>query len=126
MKSYAEPTNELIDSAEALTRGPHLARYFFDRLQNPLWLKPLADRGFFSEPPAPIHAEGGDIRHPIWPESKYLARMASADPETVADIFLGFATANASVVRDMIDAMAEMPAQTAARLVPAICVACRS
>lgn len=49
--------------------------YFFEHVENPAWLSLLAEKGFFEDPPAPVKDEAG-VRTPIWPEARYLARMA--------------------------------------------------
>ena len=126
MKSFATPTKLQIDAAEVLLSAAPQARYFFERLENPHWIEPLAERGFFSEPPSTVSVEGGGIRHPPWGESKYLARMAKAAPNAVADLFLQINTDNASVISDMLAAAADMPARVCAKLVPKICAANQS
>jgi hypothetical protein len=123
-KQSVKPTEELVAAAVDLVSDPHQARYFFDRLDNPLWIQPLASQGFFSEPPLPVCKQGVDVTHPHWPESKYLARMAGAAPDDVALIFVGMDLQNASVVRDMADTIAKVPARIAATLAPRICEAC--
>ena len=60
-------------------------RYFFDKITSPLWLRPLAEKGFFKHPPAP-EVEEERVRFLPWPQSQYLRRMARHDPRTVADI----------------------------------------
>ena len=53
MKSWKKPTNELIDKALQSTKKVTARKYFFSRLENPLWLKPLAERDCFKYPPKP-------------------------------------------------------------------------
>ncbi len=120
MKSFAKPTAQLIDAVEPLLSAAPQVRYFFDQLKNPLWIGPLRDRGFFAEPP-PAQDISGAVRHPPWPESRYLARMASLAPDEVASILEGVSTDNAQVARDIVDAASAMPASIAAALVPKLC-----
>lgn len=98
----------------AVTRG-----YFFDRLENPEWLEPLRQKGFFQHPPQPIRNEEEDtIRFPPWPEARYLARMAQHKPERVAEIIREMDdTDNANVLGDLVEAMLAMPAKLSAPLV---------
>jgi hypothetical protein len=91
-------------------------QYFFDKLNSPDWISPLADRGFFKNPPPPIR-EGTTIRLPFWVESRYLARMAAEDPDLVMSIIRTIPeTENTRVHEDVIDAACRMPARLAAAL----------
>lgn len=120
------PKPESIDRAlRAIEKGYAEYSYFFDRLDSPAWLQPLADRGRFKLPPAPIR-EGQYIRFPDWPESRYLVRMAGIPEarEIVLKIALAIPeTENSRVHDDLADiALALLPAQ-AAEFVPQICAA---
>lgn len=120
MKSWKKPTPELVNRAIAqLAHGEH-HRHFFDRLENPEWLIPLKEKGYFSLPPAPIPDDTGRFfTLPIWPESHYLARMAKLAPETVAQILQSIPeTENARVHSDFVEAILAMPAKLAATFVP--------
>lgn len=91
-------------------------QYFFDKLNSPDWISPLAYRGFFKHPPPPIR-EGTTIRFPFWVESSYLARMAAEDPDLVVEIIRAIPeTENTRVHEDIIDAACRMPARLAATL----------
>jgi len=104
MQSWKKPTPEQVDKAVALLVYYEHYRYFFDRLENPEWVEPLWERGFFRQPPHPIREEGG-VHFPQWPEAKYLARMAKHKPELVAGIILEMEdTENAVVLEDLVDA----------------------
>ncbi len=120
MRSFARPTSKQIDEAVPLLSSPAHERYFFDSLENPFWIEPLCDRGFFSHSPNAVPMEGGGMRYPIWPESQYLARMAKHLPAEVASIFAAIETDNRSVISDMIDAALAMPPDVAVTLVPKI------
>lgn len=119
MKSWNKPTPEQVDQAVALLVHAEQYRYFFDRLENPEWLEPLRQKGFFRHPPQPIqNDEEGTIRFPPWPEARYLARMAQHKPERVAEIIREMDdTDNANVLGDLVDAMLAMPAKLSAPLV---------
>jgi len=115
----AQPTKRDIRRlANEVPNNTIFRRYFFDRLENPEWIEPLRERGFFKNPPAPEHNEAEDtIFFPAWPEGKYLARMARHKPDLVADIIREMHdTENVAVQIDLIDAMLAMPADVAARL----------
>ena len=51
MKSWKKPTNEMVDKALDSVKKVTARKYFFSRLENPLWLKPLAERACFKSPP---------------------------------------------------------------------------
>lgn len=92
-------------------------QYFFDKLNSPDWISPLAGHGFFKHPPPPIR-EGATIRFPFWVESRYLARMAVEEPDLVAGIIRAIPeTENTRVHEDIVDAATGMPAHLAATLV---------
>jgi len=95
--------------------------FFFQELDNPAWLKPLADNGIFSYPPPPIiNTEDGTISNPLWPQSQYLSRMASISPDIVLNITLDIETENTNVRGDLIDVANALPASYSAKLVPKI------
>ncbi|MEW6724485.1 MAG: hypothetical protein AB1331_06145 [Bacillota bacterium] len=118
MKSWNKPTPEQVDQAVALLVYAEQYRYFFDRLENPEWLEPLRQKGFFRHPPEPIrNEEEGTIRFPPSPEARYLARMARHEPERVAEVIGEMDdTDNAAVLSDLLDALFAMPADVASRL----------
>jgi Tn3 transposase DDE domain len=122
MKSWKKPTREQIERAVLLLTQGEQHRYFFDHLQNPEWLIPLKEKGYFSLPPAPIPDDvGPGFMLPIWPESRYLARMAKLAPETVAQILRSIPeTENVRVHGDFVEAILAMPAKLAATFVPEV------
>src|SRR5437868_4391767 len=90
MKSWAPPTPETLERVAAQCARPEGRAYFFERLENPSWVKPLAEMGFFQDPPGPIPAEEpGYVRFPYWPEGAYLARMSALAPDDVAAVLSG-------------------------------------
>jgi len=120
MASYNKPTNKQLAATMPLISSPQHEAYFFSRLENPLWIAPLAEHYVFKYPPKAEPMNGGGIRHPLWPPSQYLARMATQSPAEVAKIFAGLNTDNASIIGDMLHAALAMPANVAVSLVPAI------
>jgi hypothetical protein len=59
--------------------------HFFATIQDPAWIEPLAEAGFFKTP-EPAIEQDGYISFPFWPESQYLLRMADKDPKAVLQI----------------------------------------
>lgn len=122
MRSWKTPTPEQVSQAVAqLSRAEH-RRYFFDRLENPSWLEPLAKKGFFKNPPPPQSDESdGTVGFPIWPESRYLARMAklSEAHQSVLNIAMDIpGTENIQVHSDLADVALALPVEMAVRFVP--------
>ncbi len=112
------PSRETVRKAVAAIKRPADYEYFFDRLQSPAWIEPLRQVGFFRHPPE-AQREGGYIRFPLWPESRYLVRMAPLEPRPVLSVLLEMPdTENVRVQEDVIDAALAMPPAVAARLVP--------
>jgi hypothetical protein len=123
MTSFSKPTSELVHAAVSKLSAPQHERHFFDQLKNPNWITPLKDRGFFDAPPAVIQVEGGGLKCPSWPQSRYLARMAALAPDEVAKVLKALHTENWSVVHDVLEAARAMPPSIAAQLVDTIGVA---
>jgi hypothetical protein len=122
MTSWTKPTDQQVDEAvRLLMDGGHYA-YFFDRLQNPLWIEPLAERGFFKEPPGLISDdEAGTVTLPNWPESAYLARMAPEAPTSVLKVIKSLPdTQNSRVIRDLVDALMRIPPDDVGSVLPKV------
>lgn len=122
MQSWPTPTPDQASRAIALLVRAEQRKYFFSRLQNPEWVKVLAAKGFFMDPPEPILDDAkATVSFPPWPEAMYLVRMASHAPEDVINVIERIPeTANVRVHQDLIDAAVAMPPDLAAKLVPRI------
>ena len=122
MRSWKTPTTEEVDRAITLLSRPEQRRYFFDKLQNPQWLQPLEERGFFSTPPAPIHDDTkSTVQFPPWPALQYLARMATMPEaqDAVLRIALNIPETGNIIVHDTLAEIAtKLPAPMAAQLAP--------
>jgi hypothetical protein len=100
---------------------PQHFSHFFKSLQNPEWIKPLKDKGFFNNPPQIIEdVSQGTVRFPMWSQSRYLARMAKHKPKEVLEIALQIESNNPHVHEDFVDAALQMPSDEAVKLVPTI------
>jgi hypothetical protein len=115
-----EPTEDVVAAAVARVGYGEYHRYFFDRLENSAWIRPLKAKKFFSSPPAPVaDDEKGTIGFGSWAESRYLFRMAKLAPEIVTEVVLDFPdTENVRVHDDVADIALALPGYLAARLVP--------
>jgi hypothetical protein len=111
MRSWAQPTADEISRVQALAGRPENRAYFFDRLENPLWVRALTEAGFFAGPPEPVPAgEPGFVRFPPWPEGRYLARVAPDEPEAVAGVLRSIGpSGNPAVTRIIIEALLALP-----------------
>jgi hypothetical protein len=109
-------TAETVKKAMSAIKRAADAEYFFNQLKSPDWVKPLLQEGFFRSPPAPVR-DGNYISYPAWPESRYLVRMASVQPETVMEIALQIPdTENARVQDDLIEVALALPPRLTVRL----------
>lgn len=86
MKSWKTPTPKQVDAALALLARVGQYRYFFDRLENPLWIVPLRQKNIFAKPPRAVdNDKDGTVEHQPWPASRYLVRMSEL-PEAQSDV----------------------------------------
>src|SRR5216684_6022818 len=107
-----------VDRLVALLRDPTLYQYVFQSMQDPTWIQPLKQRGFFVNPPSPISDnEKSTISFPSWPEIQFLVRMARLAPSEVLRVLLIVpTTSNVSVHYDVARAALEMPPRLASLL----------
>jgi hypothetical protein len=118
MKSLTKPTRSTLDKAVAHLAKQGADRYFFDRLNNPDWVAPLYERGYFRKPPGAIrNLEEGTIAYPDWPELRFLLRMAPQCPETVGKIVVDMPeTDNVSVHELLVQIGLSIPREASAEL----------
>lgn len=91
--------------------------YFFNKLTSAKWLEPLSAEGLFQHPVEPERKDGG-IRFVPWPQSRYLARLASSEPQVVAEIILSIPTTeNVNIQSDLAEAACAMPPEQSVRLI---------
>jgi hypothetical protein len=100
----------------------HTLSYFFQRLQHAGWIDQLQRAGYFRSPPPPeVNQERGTVGFPSWPALDYLARMARAVPERVAEILTAIPdTENMRVRAQVIDALLVLRAEDRQRAVPRV------
>jgi hypothetical protein len=128
LAAIAVPTAADLARVRRLLPRPVQRRYFFDRLQNPAWVEPLAAAGMFRRPPErQVFADQSWSMRP-WPEGQYLLRMVSAQPARVAEIFNAIpdSVENPAVWAILSDTVLELPAEQAAVLVPKLMSALRT
>ena len=109
--AWYSPTEDELAEVRAFVIRPENRRYFFDRLENPNWVPPLAQRGYFGQPPEPVPSdEVGFVRYPPWPEGRYLARMAPDAPDAVAEVLGSLPqSSNPAATRLVLEALDALP-----------------
>lgn len=119
MPSWSKPTPDQVKRALAAIPRREQANYFFAKLENPEWLEPLRRNGIFDLPPPIEHHESeGTIAFPIWPQGRYLVKVAALAPDAVLALIERIpATENFRVHEDFLAAATAMPVPVAARLV---------
>ena len=116
MKSWNKPTNDEILNALAYIKTDKSRQYFFSKLKNPLWIKPLEEKGFFRNPPVPQKTPDGYI-HPFWPELQFLKNVAGEDPDQVVSVVSGIdLTDNLRLIQDVIDIVLNVEASISIQL----------
>ena len=104
MKSWKKPTSEIIEKALASVKKETDRQYFFSRLKNPLWIQPLAERGYFQSPPEVrrLPDDDGFFHFPFWPEFQYLKNVCVDAPDEVVELALKLPKVNNPLVYDHI------------------------
>ena len=117
MKSWKKPTNEMIDKALGSLKKVTAHKYFFSGLENPLWLKPLTERGYFKHPPKAQRFDDGTIHFPYWPEIQYLKNVCSEAPDEVINLVMDLPDIDNPVVYDgILDIALQLPGKQSAKL----------
>jgi hypothetical protein len=115
------PSAEDARSVAALLRTASQYFYFFERADE-RWLEPLAGiRRFLTTPPELVDVGGGYVQAPTWPQGRFLARVAGAQPQLVAQLASRVpTTANPRAIAVLVEVMRALPPDAAARLAPGI------
>ncbi len=107
----------MVKKALAFVKKENDRQYFFTRLQNPLWVKPLKERGYFASPPPIRKLSDHSVQLPWWPELRYLKNVAKNEPEDVVEILLKIPqTNNTRICEDIIDIALELSGEHSAKL----------
>jgi len=115
------PTDVDAERVGDLLRTASQYAYFFDRAGGQ-WLRPLISvRRLLNSPPGLIDVGGGYVRAPDWPQGRFLARVAHADPDLVVGILKQVpATTNPRVVAEIVNIAHSLPTSHAVQLVDPI------
>ena len=121
MRSWKKPTSDLIDRALRSVRKEPDRLYFFSRLKNPLWIGPLAERGYFDSPPSASHLPDGSTLLPHWPELLFLRNVCRDASDEVVNLILGLPHVdNPRVYGVVFDIVLALPGTQSARLKPKV------
>ena len=121
MKSWKKPTNEMVDKALDSVKKVTARKYFFSRLENPLWLKPLTKRNCFKSPPKTQRFDDGTIQFPYWPEIQYLKNVCRDVPDEVISLVMELPPVDNPIVYDgILDIALQLPGEKSAILKPKI------
>jgi len=119
MKSWTPPTNEMIEKVVTSLKKETDRQYFFSKLKNPLWIEPLRERGYFSNPPEVKQLPDGYVQYPHWPELTYLVTIAGEATGQIIDIVLALPkTDNLRIYDDILAIALKLEGQESARLLP--------
>jgi hypothetical protein len=117
----APDVDAAFEEVRPLLSDDALRAYFFEHLSTWSWLPLLELSGFFLSPPEPTIDDKGGVSLPLWPEVRYLARMASV-PEAqaiVCRIVLRMPpTSNSRVHEDLLDIAVALPPRLSVQLFP--------
>lgn len=78
--------DDLIAKTLAIINKSQVAQdHFFNGINNPKWLKPLKEKGFFAKPIKEIRKDGY-IQFPYWSAGQYLVRVADQAQDEVLEV----------------------------------------
>ncbi len=100
-----------LDDILPLLAGAEQRLQFLNRLDDPAWIQPLEQHGFFAKPEEPA-SDAERSRHPVWPALRYLRRMATRPEaqEQVAGIAARLPdTENVTVRHDLVEIALVLP-----------------
>ncbi len=111
------PPEKLKQALNLIAKSNANYEYFFDNLDSPDWLEPLAEEGLFNSPP-PAEIEGNLTHFRAWSASRYLSRMAKQGEGQAKRVYAIIArisqTDNCQVHMDLADAALYLDAEDSA------------
>jgi hypothetical protein len=122
----APTSSDAEDLRLRLPNSLQVRAHFFGRLMTAAWIQPLADQGFFRQPPEPTRDdEAGTIGFAPWPESQYLLRMVDGGAHQHDEQIVAIAeripnSENVRVYDDLAALALAVPPALAVRLLPQI------
>jgi len=115
-------TKEKIKRAEMLMQRSFASKVYFLNKASSDWLRVFIKNGYFKNPPMPIK-EGEYIRFPYWPESQYLAKVASDLPKEVMTVIKECKLSklsNPRIMEDFIESAIKMPSEIGIQIIEKI------
>ena len=101
-------------------RGANLA-FFFQRVNDALWIPILRKKGYFDHPPKAELIGAGRVNFPFWGPIHYLAKMSDHVPDDVIELVLDLPKVdNPRVYDDILDIALQLPGEQSAKLQPKI------
>lgn len=105
-----------------IPNSPVTYNYFFEKLDNPRWLTPLKNAGFFKSPPPPLEHPDGGTSYPFWSQALYLKKMAKI-PEKQSEVLiicLDVETKNTRARSDLLEIALLLPVEMSVQIVGSI------
>ncbi|HEX4114904.1 MAG TPA: hypothetical protein VHY18_03420 [Solirubrobacteraceae bacterium] len=107
---------DLKSIAARIRKSPASHEYFFEQLNDPVWLRSLTAMGFFKDAPEPVRSEEW-VSYPAWSESRYLVRVGAQAPDEVLKLARKIRpTENPRVHQNILEIAAQLPEAMAAEL----------
>ncbi len=120
LRVQSDPTQDLARLIFKYSTHWAYHRFFFDGLDNPAWIVPLFEIGFFFTPPDPVEVKPGSFQLPGWQAGEYLARFANQHEDIVAAVVQSIRTENWRVQEILVDAMLKISPAKTAELISAV------
>jgi hypothetical protein len=117
IRDLKNPSEDQIQIVFNLISEEKFARYFFLNLENPVWISPLFQMGYFHKTPYPIEVQPGSFQLPGWPAGEYLARFANLYEEVVIDVIQSTRTENWRVQEILLDALIKISPSKSAEVI---------
>ena len=107
---------------EKVPNSPVTYNHFFEKLDNPDWLTPLKEEGFFKTPPPPMEHPDGGTSYPFWSQGLYLKKMAAVPEKQseVLEICLDVETENTQARSDLLEIALLLPVEMSVQIVETI------
>jgi hypothetical protein len=106
------PSSDDLQQLQQLFLRASVTEFFFRNASNAAWLPVLSEAGYFTKPIDIVVHPDGAVSCPSWPQSVYLTRCASTNPQLVADIINKVEdTANARVHQELVEVALKLPSE---------------
>lgn len=122
MKNKRQISEEQFKKMELLIQKSFASKSHFFSKADADWLEILTSHDYFKKAPSVIR-EKDLVKFPPWPESRYLARIASKKPTEAMAIILDMVMpkdANPYILADLVDAMINMPIDISMKIIEKI------